>query len=352
MGNEDTLSEVLAEFARTLLTDFSIQRILDRLVERIVDILPITAAGVTLIPDGGSPRHIAASDPLALAFERLQSDLGEGPCLAAYESGEAVAIADLAVDDRFPRFRPAAAAAGLVGVFTFPLRHPEGRLGALDLYRDAPGGLGPRDMNVAQTLADVAAAYLLNAWAHETERATVERFRERTLHDSLTGLPNRLLLQDRLAHAALRARRSHGAAGVLFVDIDQFKAVNDTYGHHAGDELLVAIARRLERIIRSGDTLARVSGDEFVFLCEDLESRADVEALRRRVETAFTQPFVLAAHTVTVSASVGLAYADPGEDLSDELVSRADAAMYDAKRRRGVPEPIIDLREGAVRTRR
>src|SRR5438876_4962707 len=114
MSSEDVLADVLGDFARTLLTDFSIQHILDRLVERIVDILPITAAGVTLIADGVSPHHIAASAPFALQFEQLQTELDEGPCLAAFRSGGAVAISDLAQDGRFPRFGPAAAAAGLV----------------------------------------------------------------------------------------------------------------------------------------------------------------------------------------------------------------------------------------------
>jgi diguanylate cyclase (GGDEF)-like protein len=345
MSSEDALADVLGEFAGTLLTDFSIQHILDRLVERIVDILPITAAGVTLIADGVSPRHIAASAASALEFEQLQTELDEGPCLAAYRSGEAVAVTDLAQDDRFPRFGPAAAAAGLVGVFTFPLRHPKGRLGALDLYRDAPGGLGLKEMKVAQTLADVAASYLLNAWAHETARVTTDRLREVTLHDELTGLPNRLLLHDRLDQAARRARRSHRAAAILFADLDGFKLINDTYGHQVGDELLVAVAHRLVSLVRPGDTLARISGDEFVFLCEDLEVPEDVDALTQRIDSAFAQPFELASQAVAVSASVGVAYAGPGEDVSAEVVSRADAAMYEIKRQRGAHNDIIDIRE-------
>jgi diguanylate cyclase (GGDEF)-like protein len=296
-----------------------------------------------LIADGVSPHHIAASDRLALEFERLQTELDEGPCLTTYRSGEAVVIADLAQDGRFPRFGPAAVAAGLAGVSTFPLRHPEGRLGALDLYRKETGGLSPEDMAVAQTLADVAAAYLLNAWTHQSARDAVEHLRQSTLHDALTGLPNRLLLEDRLAHAAQRARRSGGVAAVLFADLDDFKLVNDTFGHKVGDELLVAVANRLAGVVRPGDTLARISGDEFVFLCEDLALPADVEALRQRIDSAFAQPFRLSSQLVRVSASIGIAYAGRGEDVSDEVVSRADAAMYDAKRRRN-DDAIIDIR--------
>lgn len=134
MVQDDKLSAVLGEFARTMVTDFPIQAILDRLVERIVDVLPIASAGVTLIDDDLAPRFMAASDPSALEYVRLQADLGEGPCLLAYTTGEAVDVPDLAADDQFPVFGPAALRAGLRAAFTFPLRHDGGRLGALDLY--------------------------------------------------------------------------------------------------------------------------------------------------------------------------------------------------------------------------
>ena len=159
------LAEVLVEFARTMITDFDIQGILDRLVERIVDVMPVTSAGVTIINPDEAPRYVAASDDDALRFEKLQTRLGEGPCLAAYESGESVAVSNLGADVRFPRFARAAVAAGLVAVFTFPLRDGELRLGALDLYRDEPGPLTEGDLNAAQVLADVASAYLSNAQA-------------------------------------------------------------------------------------------------------------------------------------------------------------------------------------------
>jgi diguanylate cyclase (GGDEF)-like protein len=344
---EEKLSAVLTEFAHTMATDFPIQAILDHLVKRIVEVLPVTAAGVTLISDGNPPHYIAASDESAMRFEMLQTEVGEGPCLTAYKSGVAVAVADLSQEDRFPRFRAAAAEAGLVAVFAFPLRHSEGRLGALDLYRSTPVSLDEEDMAAAQTLADVAAAYLVNAQSREDARKTSDSFQHSASHDPLTGLPNRALLLQRIQHAAQRGRRSRTHAAVLFVDVDRFKRVNDTYGHQVGDELLVAIGQRLSALVRPGDTLARFSGDEFVFLCEDMENAADGEVLAARIDAAFGEPFVLSGLDLALTASVGLAFAGAGEEVSTLLVANADIAMYQAKRRGGARHQVIDLREAS-----
>jgi diguanylate cyclase (GGDEF)-like protein len=343
--HEEKLSAVLGEFARTMLTDFPIQGILDHLVERIVEVLPVNAAGVTLISPGMAPHYLAASDDSALRWEQLQTELGQGPCLLAYETGEKVSVSDLSVDRRFPKFAPKALEAGLAAVFTFPLRHGDGRLGALDLYRHHIGDLDAENLIAAQTLADVAAAYVLNAQVRDGAREATDRFRQSSLQDSLTGLPNRAMLQQRLEHAAQRARRTHAPAAVLFVDLDRFKRVNDSHGHDVGDQLLCAVAERLSGLVRPGDTLGRVSGDEFVFLCEDLSSPDDIEVLATRIDQAFAAPFALKTMELPITASVGLAYTGPGEAVTDQLVINADIAMYQAKRKGGGAHQIIDLRE-------
>jgi diguanylate cyclase (GGDEF)-like protein len=326
------LSDVLSEFARTVVTDFPIQDILDHLVKRIVGVLPVTAAGVTLISPGADPRYIAASNGSALRFEQLQSELGEGPCMAAYHSGEAVSMPDLRTDERFPAFSSQAADAGLAAVFTFPLNHGDQRLGALDLYRDEPGPLSADAMSAAQTLADVAAAYLLNAQARTELQNTSDRSIEAALHDPLTGLPNRVLMAQRIAHALLRRRRSNKMMAVLFVDLDGFKTVNDTHGHRAGDEILVAVTERLTGILRPGDTLARQSGDEFLILCEDLELPSQADALADRVHEVLAAPLLISGIEVTLTAQVGTALTRRGNDTPEALIHAADLAMYGAKR--------------------
>ena len=336
------LASVLVDFAHTLGTDFSVQKILDHLVVRIVDILPVTGAGVMLMGTGGELHFIAASNEVVTLIEGLQNELHEGPCLEAYRTGEPVAVTDLSVDTRFPAFSPRAAASGLAAVFTFPMRLGAAQLGAVDLYRDSPGSLSVGDLQTAQVLADVAAAYLFNAQARVDTSAMVARLHHRSLHDPLTGLPNRALLEELLDRAVARGRRSQHTAAVLFADLDGFKSVNDRYGHQVGDQLLHAVASRLTTILRPGDTLARLGGDEFVVLCEDLTDPGDAELVADRLAAALQMPFDLHGQDVTVSASVGIAFSGPGQDMPAVLLRDADFAMYQAKRAGGGHHRVID----------
>jgi len=331
MITDDSLALVLRDFARTMLTDFPIQRILDHLVGRIVTILPVSAAGVTLIEPGLRPRYVAASDADALRFEQLQSGLGEGPCLTAAESGEPVFVPGLRGEHAYPRFGPAALAAGMAAVFTFPLRHDNGCLGALDLYRDEVGPLSGNAQSAAQTLADVAAAFIINAQSREESAMLAGWLHDQTLHDLLTGLPNRALLHQRLQHASERARRSRSTAAVVFLDLDNFTRVNEAFGHDIGDQALVAVAQRLSALAGHGDTVARVSGDEFVLLIEDLADVSEVDHLLDRIDAAFIQEYELSGASLSLSASVGVAYSRPGGQITDDLVIAADSAMYKAK---------------------
>jgi diguanylate cyclase (GGDEF)-like protein len=343
LGGPVDLSDVMSEFARTMVTDFPVQGILDRLVKRIVHVLPVTGAGVTLISADLDPRHVAASNESALRFEELQGELSEGPCLAAYHTGAAVSVPDLSAVEWFPAFSPRALDAGLAAVFAFPLRHADLQLGALDLYRDQPGPLSPESLSAAQTLADVASAYVISAQARADLESISDQAREASLHDSLTGLPNRALMLERLEHARSRGRRSRKTSAVFSLGLDGFKAVNETYGHHVGNEVLVAVAERLTAVLRPGDSLARLAGDEFVILCEDLEDSAQATAMAVRFDAALAVPFVLPDVRLHLTASIGIAVARRGADSPENLLHDADLAMYRIKRRRGGEVPAFDL---------
>ena len=157
-----------------------------------------------------------------------------------------------------------------------------------------------------------------------------EELKHRAFHDALTGLPNRLLFQDRAARGLVRTRHDGTTAGVLFVDLDDFKVVNDTMGHSVGDELLVAAGTRLSSVVRDSDMAARLGGDEFAVLVENVADSAAVDAFAERIVQAFGEPFVLADGSVLSTATVGVATTQDSADV-DELLRHADLALYAAK---------------------
>jgi diguanylate cyclase (GGDEF)-like protein/PAS domain S-box-containing protein len=173
---------------------------------------------------------------------------------------------------------------------------------------------------------------LLNMRDVSERLALLEQLRHQAFHDSLTGLPNRALFDERLRRALVRLRRTDGFAAVMFVDLDDFKTVNDGLGHAAGDELLQAVARRLDDTLRAQDTAARLGGDEFAVLLEDLVDESEALAIAERVRRALEPPLTVAGHQVTPSVSIGVACPGP-EDSADELLRNADVAMYAAKER-------------------
>ncbi|HEV8298528.1 MAG TPA: diguanylate cyclase, partial [Acidimicrobiales bacterium] len=150
-------------------------------------------------------------------------------------------------------------------------------------------------------------------------------------HDELTGLPNRALLLDRIGQALAVTRRTRQSVAVLFIDLDGFKAVNDTIGHYAGDATLVAVAERLTGMVRPGDTLARLGGDEFVMLCTGVDGAGGASVVATRVLHALNQAFTVYGRTIDLSASIGIAVSS-GLDDPLRLVEDADTAMYEAKR--------------------
>jgi diguanylate cyclase (GGDEF)-like protein len=166
-----------------------------------------------------------------------------------------------------------------------------------------------------------------------TERKALEqRLADMATHDFLTGLPNRLLLHDRLRMALAQAHRNKNKLAILTLDLDRFKAVNDTYGHHVGDELLKGVGQRLTGIIRSGDTVARMGGDEFLLLMPELHQADSVSSIISKIVEAFKGPFIIEGHRLSVYVSIGIAiYPDDGTDM-ETLMRKSDSAMYDIKR--------------------
>ncbi|HEV3477082.1 MAG TPA: EAL domain-containing protein [Rubrobacteraceae bacterium] len=165
-----------------------------------------------------------------------------------------------------------------------------------------------------------------------TERkALEERLEYQALHDGLTGLPNRALFMDRLEHTLVRTRRRKGKLAVLFMDLDNFKIINDSLGHEAGDQLLVAVAERLRACLRPEDTAARLGGDEFTILLEDLKDVSEAIRVAERIAEHLRRAFVLDGREMFVTASVGIAIWDDTPEQPADLLRNADLAMYRAK---------------------
>jgi diguanylate cyclase (GGDEF)-like protein/PAS domain S-box-containing protein len=190
-----------------------------------------------------------------------------------------------------------------------------------------------------------AQPYLMCLVEDVTARRTAEQELEhQALHDGLTGLPNRSLFRDRLEGALAGPRRTGAGVGVLFVDLDGFKAVNDTAGHAAGDELLQHVAELLRHCVRPGDTVARLGGDEFAVVCPEAASVDDLQAVGDRILAVLGRPVPLTAGTVRIGASIGIRLSEAGTG-ADRLLQDADAAMYAAKKagkNRCVVHPVRD----------
>ena len=222
------------------------------------------------------------------------------------------------------------------------IRTPDGLLGVL-CGHDRERRFDREDALFLEAAAGILAATEARARAED-------RLRHQALHDPLTGLPNRALLQDRLQHALARAARGGEGVGALFIDLDHFKVINDSLGHDVGDELLSEVAARLSTELRDSDTLGRLGGDEFIVIAESGGEPAQLVRLAQRLGAALRHPFDVRGDELTITASIGIACGN-GDDDSSALVRDADAAMYRAKNLGRARYELFDaaLRERVLR---
>jgi diguanylate cyclase (GGDEF)-like protein/PAS domain S-box-containing protein len=201
--------------------------------------------------------------------------------------------------------------------------HMKRRDGRVILVRAAAKAITPWELGrgVVWTLEDVT-----------EQRADAARVAFLAHHDQLTGLPNRILLADRLRVALAHAARSKASCGLMFLDLDRFKSINDTLGHAIGDELLIEVARRLKASVRDSDTVARLGGDEFVVVLPALRSVEDAEVVAKKILASLGAPYELSGKPVRTSPSIGVALFPDNAADGDELLKNADAAMYQTKK--------------------
>ena len=210
-------------------------------------------------------------------------------------------------------------------MFQIPMVVNQQAIGTVELLSHKDASLNERQIAIAQTMASEAGVLIENARLYA-------QIRHQAFYDHLTGLPNRALFGDRLRHALARRLEDPGRrSAVFFVDVDDFKDINDRYGHAVGDEVLAAIADRLQALLRPGDTVARLSGDEFGILVEDVSGRRNAGAIAARIVEAFDRPLATVQHEIGVSVSVGVEVESTAARDAEALIRNADFAMYGAK---------------------
>ena len=199
-------------------------------------------------------------------------------------------------------------------------------------HSSAPRSWSPDERQLVRQIALEGSLVVENAVLRAAEQESLTRLTHQAFHDSLTKLPNRALFSDRLQHALDRMTRRQESIAVLFLDLDEFKPINDSLGHDAGDRLLIAVGRRLQSCLRPEDTVARLGGDEFTVLLEDITDVRYAIRVAERIAEALKDPFHLDGHEASVTASIGIAVGTGRESTPDDLVRSSDRAMYEAKR--------------------
>ena len=359
LAQERELFEVYAHYAATALDGASALMEAKRRSEQSSALLSLARALAAAGTSSEIARRLASSVPLVVDCDRVGVYLWDGGrgelvrrAVTTREAPEGVDVEDtgwaptpggplhrmledpghppLFVDDHTgdPRLRGILSAEGFVATILVPLATPDSFLGLLTVsVFEEPGRLRPGP-DLLDRLSGVAA----QATTALQNGRLVDEMTHQALHDQLTGLANRLQFTGQLRDALSRAREEIHPVTLLYMDLDGFKPVNDEFGHDVGDQLLVAVAKRLASCTRADDTVARLGGDEFAVLIDSQTAPADAEEVSDRLAAAITRPFVIDGHRLHLGVSIGRAVFPIDADDADGLLRCADAAMFGVKR--------------------
>jgi len=307
----------------------SLESMLEDLVRLVESQQPGTQCSIMLLAADGVHicRGIAPSLPPAFldAIDGMVIGPSAGVCGTAMYRRQPVVVSDVREDPLCADYRALAAAHGLRACWSTPIVSHEGQvLGSFAMYYGEvhhPNSAETQLIGFATRIARIAIEH----------RRAEEHVRYMADHDALTGLATRTVLRDRMQQAIVQAHRNRGMVGLLFIDLDHFKPINDSLGHRVGDQLLQEAAKRLTSCLREGDSVARIGGDEFIIMLPALSDGADAASAGAKVQEALTQPFMIDDHELNISGSIGISlYPSDGSDV-DALMRAADSAMYHAK---------------------
>ncbi len=278
------------------------------------------------LAEGDDMVYRAASGSVAnlLGLRLARQTSLSGLCVS---SGEILRCDDSESDARVDR--EACRRAGLRSMIVTPLRHLETTVGVLKVMAPQVNAFNDADVQTLSLMSELIAAAMFHAAQHETSELYL-----RATHDALTGLPNRALFYDRLRQSVDLAVRSSGALGVLNLDMDGLKPINDRYGHRAGDAAIKETAARIARNSRRVDTAARVGGDEFAMILPGIDGRSDAEVHSQRLAEKLGEPFEFEGQPIELGVSVGIAVLPEDGTEMTALIDEADRSMYEAKRAR------------------
>jgi diguanylate cyclase (GGDEF)-like protein len=326
----DRLREEQAQILELIAVSAPLENVLERLVRLIESQMTGIVGSILLLDEEGVHLRHGAAPNLPKAYVEALDGAPIGPhagsCGAAAYRRETVAVADIQTDPLWVDGRELAAEHNLRSCWSTPiLSHHGAVLGTFAMYSQEAREATAAEMRLVDVATHIAGI------AIERKQAE-DRIHFMANHDALTGLPNRTLLKDRLTQAVLYAKRYDRWATVVFLDLDNFKYVNDSLGHTVGDELLKIVAERMVSCVRATDTVVRLGGDEFVILFFDQPKSADIiSATLQKIRATIAEPIRVEGHDLAVTCSMGLAnYPNDGTD-ADALLANADAAMYRAK---------------------
>jgi diguanylate cyclase (GGDEF)-like protein/PAS domain S-box-containing protein len=305
-----------------------VDSLVERLVERIEHWIPDAVAAVLLIDDAGHWRAAAAPSVPETLVDLLGGADPSSPIGKALGGLPETTTAVSVLDPVWFPLRGACRDAGIEMLWIRPFRvlDHQRSAGAIVVVRTDRRLLDEAELDLVEQSSHLAAIAV-------ERRAATEALEHRALHDDLTGLPNRTLLLDRIRQALHRSTREHAGVAVLFVDLDRFKHINDTLGHAAGDAVLGEVARRLQDVLRAGDTVGRLGGDEFLMVCADIGGVVDAMTVAQRVWECLDEPLHFGGDPLRVRASIGVALADSHDLAPEAIIRNADHAMYRAKER-------------------